>query len=472
MNFCLTPITLGANKLNSAGFLMPITGILPAIVGAGTGTDIEDVTPSGDDVVRRKIAITLPAIECEDEDTVVDLCTYNASGAKKPTKQDPKYFDTSVFALKPMQFTQKDFTNLLNCDTQQDAWMDYLDAKQKNAVAKLNKKILSELDARVGAYGNGSVTATPKQLALTNPLTGAISPIGFAKLKQEFNTAGWAVKESDIIVVGDFMATVANMAQGMAGINSSTGQNFATLSNTFKFVFDGYVSQVNVNPNTYYAFAKEAFRVLFFSQNRELNKQLGGGMATLRTMQALKTVFTGNLTGQGAKLAGRVDTVIFMPVNNDMGTTVGFIPFDLSAYYDNKCDKWIAQLKTEYLVVTDIQNACGANKFNGIMKFLHCEFVEPACPTGVTQPSPVTPTSVCVPTLGCLPITVTSIQLFKGGQQVDIQNVGPFTIAAQANVANLQPAVAAYGGTTTGSNLCFTQYDAISFNGGAKITLV
>ena len=36
MNFCLTPITLGANKLNSAGFLMPITGILPAIIGAGS----------------------------------------------------------------------------------------------------------------------------------------------------------------------------------------------------------------------------------------------------------------------------------------------------------------------------------------------------------------------------------------------------------------------------------------------------
>ena len=471
MNFCLTPITLGANKLNSAGFLMPITGILPAIIGAGSGMDIQDVTPEGDDVVRRKIAIKLPSIECEEEDDVVDLCTYNADNAKKPTRPDAKYFDTKVFALAPMEFTQKDFTNLLNCDTQQDAWMDYLDAKQKNAVAKLNKRILSELDAKVGAYGDGKTTATPRQLTLTSPLTGAISPIGFAKLKQEFNTAGWAVKESDIIVVGDFMATVANMAQGMAGINSSTGQNFATLSNTFKFVFDGYVSQVNANANTFYAFAKDAFRILFFSQNRLLNKELGGGMITLRKMESLKTVFTGNLNGQGAKQAGRVDTVIFMPVNNDMGTTVGYIPFDLSAYYDNACDKWISQLRTEFLVITDIQNACGANKFNGIMKFLHCAFVESTCPTGVTQPTNVTPTSVCVPELGCLPLTVTSIQLYNGESITDIQNVGPVTIAEQADLEDLLPFVEAYGGTAGVDNICFTQYDGIGFNGGAKNVL-
>lgn len=470
--FCLAPISVGLSKLTKNGFLSPFSGFFYKVTTKGLKLSAEDVTPNmQSDLSRRKIAVQLPATSCDDLEDCIDLCT-DSSTAKDPIQLQPvKEFESSCVSTKKMKFTQKQFTSLIECDTNENTWINVLSAEFKNFYNKINKRMIEELEAHVGTYGNGSVTGTPKQLTLFNPTSGALNPIGYASLMHEYKQAGFMVAPGEVIVLGDQLATVASITTPLAGLNTN-GINTAGARNMLDIQYDGWITSVTGNANHFYAFTADSIKFLFFSKNKEVNNVLGGS-ADVQGIQSLKTLVTGKLTGQGALNAGRVDTTILIPITDpETGATVGVFPADLTAYYDNKCDTWYTTISTNYIVVSDLQTNCNDNGFNGIMKFTHCEFVETTCPTGATQPAVVTPTLLSVATLTGTPITVSSIQLKNGDAELNIQT-NPTVVANNAGLNALLPYVANFGGSFASGNLKFPTgtWTHISFNGGNNFAI-
>ena len=471
--FCLAPISVGLSKLTKNGFLSPFSGFFYKVTASGMKLSVEDVTSNmQQDLGRRKIAVQMPAKSCDDLQDCIDLCT-DSSTAKEPIQLQPvKEFESTCISTKKMKFNQRQFTHLIECDTNENTWMNALSAEFKTWYNKINKRMIEELEAHTGAYGDGSTTATPKQLTLFNPSTGALNPLGYSSLMHEYTKAGYSVMPGDIVVLGDQLATVAGITAPLSVSNQGTGLNAGGARNLLDIQYDGWVTSVTGNANYFYTFAKDSIKFLFFSKNKEVNNALGGS-SDIQGITSLKSVFTGKLTGQGAQQAGRVDTTILIPITDPFtGATIGVFPADLSAYYDNKCDTWYAVFSTNYVVISDLQVDCNNNGFNGIMKFKHCEFVEATCPTGMTQPTPVTPTLLSVPTLTGTPITVTSIQLKNDDAELNIQTAST-SIANNAALTNLLSYVSGYGATFASGTLKFPTgtWTHISFNGGAWIAL-
>lgn len=466
---CITPITLGADRLTKNGFILKSPNFLGKIVGSPLGSVIEDVTPdsAGNDIGRRKIAVKLAAPVCGDLTDCVDPCTYDQDfdGIVKPILKD---FETNCIGIKPIQLSQKDFTNLLNCDFQDNAWQGYFASLQKNLAAKLDVKVIEELDARVGAYANGGTTT--QQLTLFGTANGQIQPLGVTTINYQFQSLGWNVAQGDLILVGDMAALVAQTMTPLQQNANQAGQVLSALGSSFDVVFDANISSVTGDPNMYYVLHREAFRILFFSSSKEFNRQLNGQMVQLRDLATLKTYFTTRTNGVHG--ASRIETFFLMPVQDSTGRTMGSVPVNIIGIYDNKCDKWNVFMSVEYLVITDLQVSCSQNNFNGILKYEHCAFELPTCTnTPVTPPTP--PTPKCMPDLTCLPIQVNSIQIYNGlGGTIDIPLLKPITITATEDLELLSSIVAPYGGAWNVDNLCFVNATAVGFNGGTAYALV
>lgn len=466
------PISLSAAQLSKNGFLVPVPALLSKIVGSPLGAMIEDVTPDSraNDIGRRKINITLPMAVCGDLVDCFDPCTYEGTFDEMQRPQE-KEFETTCVGVRPKQFSTKDFTDLLGCDFQSNAWQGYFMSLQKNLASKINKRMMEELDSVVGVHADG--TTGTKEVSLVGISNGAIQPVGVAMVKHEFAQVGWQTSEGELIVVGDMAALTANITLPLQTGNNYAGQAVAALNSQFDFTYDSNAASISGSANNYYVFHREAFRILFFSRSKELNRQLNGNLVQAKDFTKIKEVFTAR-AADGVQSANRIETFTLIPVHDAMGKVQGYFPVDIVGIYDSKCDKWNVFMSVNFVVLTDLQVSCGDNRFNGILKFEHCAFSVPAC-DNPEEPEPIDPPDpLCMPSLTAkYPIEVNTIEIYNGGSgHTVITLFTPITVANTAGLEALLPHVAAYGGTWSGTNLCFASpATQVGFNGGTAYTL-
>lgn len=228
----------------------------------------------------------------------------------------------------------------------------------------LASDIAAILVANVGCLPNGAST---KQLALTDPTTGAIRPLGLWQIEQTFEDAGMA---SPFIVGGTDVFTWSK-ATGIGGLNNQ-GQETGRFNNAQMF-YDTLVDNAFGDPTKGHilAFDPQMLKFVTFSRNAGMFATNWKGLEDMDKQFKQST-------------NGKIKGTFLDPVTGLM--------WDLDIKFED-CDeeKWKLQLRLEWDIFFLPDYICNIDCVNGLYHFTTCFPVTEEC-DNVTPPAPASPT--------------------------------------------------------------------------------
>lgn len=316
---------------------------------------------------------------------------------------------------------------------------DHARAQIASVMGSVRKALAQEMIALIVANVGCMPDAQPtRQLALTDPATGAIRPLGMWQIQQAFEDAGMA---NPYIVGGTDVFTWGKATQ-IGGLNQQ-GQNTGAFNNDNLF-YDPLVDAAFGDPTQGHilAFNPQMLRLVTFSDN-------AGMFATDWTgLQDMDKQFKQSKNGT-------IKGSILDPVT-------GLI-WDLNIRYEDcEPEGWTFQLRLKWDIFFLPDYVCNVDCLNGIFHFTTCLPTPVEC-SDVTPPAPITASTYEWTPGGIFPEYFGDITL--GGQTTAI-NATAANITEMAALLNAN--IAGYTFSVSGSDIVYTGFSAISgsANGG------
>jgi hypothetical protein len=248
------------------------------------------------------------------------------------------------------------------------SFSDHASAQIASVLGGVRKALASDiaaiLVANVGCLPNGADT---KQLALTDPVTGAIRPLGLWQIEQVFHDAGMA---SPFLVGGTDVFTWSK-ATGIGGLNNQ-GQETGRFNNA-QMYYDPLVDAAFGDPTHGHvlAFDPQMLKFVTFSRNSGMFATNWKGLEDMD--KQFKESKNGTIKG-----------TFLDPVTGLM--------WDLDIrYQDCEDEHWTFRLRLEWDIFFLPDYICNLDCVNGIYHFTTCLPVTEEC-DNVTPPAPVSPT--------------------------------------------------------------------------------
>jgi hypothetical protein len=309
-------------------------------------------------------------------------------------------------------------------------------------------RLTTDLLAHKGLHYGGSEYGT--RINLVQTTDGLLTPIGMSTISQEFARLAYR----NPYIVGSGQVFTYRQFFGMATQNTYLGQDFtkASIPNLYFDVnLDAIKGTTPGDPESIIAFDPRAVKLVTFSENAGRwatdIKSLDGDALDRMFKNGNESVMLGSFVIPGYPLIVDLDVHRTICVS---GSKTGAFDWKLTLIYD-----------TFY---TPIQT-CNEVGINGILEYLTCPMVIPACPTGDTPSPNPTATEYSWTPGDILPLLVSNITVETGTNN---PNATVTTLAQLAALMN-----AAYGGqqifTVSGSDIVFTGFAPItgSINDGA-----
>lgn len=228
----------------------------------------------------------------------------------------------------------------------------------------LDQDIAAILVANVGCLPDGTAT---KQLALTDPVTGAIRPLGLWQIEQTFQDAGM----SSPFIVGGTDVFTWSKATGIGGLNQQ-GQETGRFNNAQMF-YDPIVDAAFGDPTHGHvlAFDPQMLKFVTFSRNAGMFATNWKGLEDMdRQFKESKN--------------GKIKGTFIDPVTGLM--------WDLDIRFQDCDDEhWTFQLRLEWDIFFLPDYICNIDCVNGLYHFTTCLPVTEEC-DNVTPPAPASPT--------------------------------------------------------------------------------
>lgn len=312
----------------------------------------------------RQIKISHYPADCN---IVADDCDNNLCTAGTEMQPAQEWFTLSeCLASKP---------RTLSIDSVRDvdgnySFSDHAMAQMRAGFGNLRKQLAIDIDTKILAHKGLHLDGNSyKRITMSNTTNGLMTPLGLWEIQKEFSDGGYI----NPFIVGSTEVFNWKKSLGIAGQNTTLGQDFAKLNDTNMY-YDTVLNTVQGDTTLgeyVIAFDPEALKFVSFNEN------LGIFATALETPAQMDIMYK----------SGGTDYMYGVVRDPENGLLWDFyMNFEKCAGVNNR-GAFTWQFKLKWDIFFPKVESCNIQGVNGIFVYKTCPVVIPVCPTGDT-PSP------------------------------------------------------------------------------------
>lgn len=437
-------IQLYANDYGNLGRTHPVIDYFMKVSQANTSVTLSNDTFLAGGGKKRKVQLNYWAVQCNVEGSCnTSLCATGDVVAPMEREFEitqctaTKKFSLRLEDLRSVDYNQWDYDYVART---------ILQSAMPAARKLLAKDMMTRALSLVGVHADGNAT---KQIKVLNPQTGAINPMGWAKVVKEYMDSG---QDQPYSIGGGSEIFGLTLLQKSAGVNDA-GVNTGAVQVPNLWYDEGMIGAIKggLNNGDYVlAIDPRMFKMVSYNDNAGIFR------TGLDNISDAGRLFTG-AQGHDFILGTFIDPV------------TGII-WDLYLNFEkcgtNNKPEWSFHLEHKWDMFVMPEITCNVVGYNGLTLWRTCPETEAACPTGGV--SPVSPAAVKVwsatPVLASIPtISQSSIGGVNNSQETPYPIASVDDLVAYMN-ANYPQAIF----SKSGSNVVYTgAVDlTVTFNNG------